>query len=130
MIKIKFITVGKIKEKSLKTIIDEYLKRLTRYAKIESVELNDLPVPENPSESESASVLEKEGAEILKHISARACIVTLCIEGKKFSSEQFAHFLEKTHNEYSELIFVVGSSHGLSDNVKNMRKGGRNTCGI
>ena len=64
MIKIKIISVGKIKEKSLRVLIDEYVKRLGRYAKTQIVEINDLPVPDNPSESEILSTIEKEGREI------------------------------------------------------------------
>ena len=60
MLKIKIVSVGKIKEKSLKSLIDEYVKRLGRYAKTEMVELSDLPVPDNPSAGEITAVIEKE----------------------------------------------------------------------
>lgn len=118
MIKIKIISVGKIKEKSLKTLIDEYLKRLSRFAKTEIVEINDLPVPDNPSENEINTVIAKEGVEISKHINPRSYVISMCIEGKKKSSEEFASFLNDTQNSFSEITFVIGSSHGLSDDIK------------
>ena len=119
MIRIKIISVGKIKEKSLKLLIDEYIKRLSRFAKLEVVEINDLPVPDNPSESEINAVITKEGLEISKYINPRSYVTSMCIEGVKKSSEKFASLLENTQNNFSEIIFVIGSSHGLSDDIKN-----------
>lgn len=119
MIKIKIISVGKIKEKSLKLLIDEYIKRLSRFAKLEVIEINDLPVPDNPSESEISAVITKEGLEISKYINSRSYVISMCIEGVKKSSEKFANLLENTQNNFSEIIFVIGSSHGLSDDIKN-----------
>ena len=119
MIKIKIISVGKIKEKSLRVLIYEYVKRLGRYAKTQIVEINDLPVPDNPSESEILSTIEKEGREIIKNINPRSMVISLCIEGEKLKSEKFADFISKSQNSYSEITFVIGSSHGLSDEVKN-----------
>ena len=118
MIKIKIISVGKIKEKSLQSLIDEYVKRLGRYAKTDIVEINDLSVPDNPSESEILSVIEREGKEILKNISPRSMVISLCIEGNKYDSEKFANLISKSQNTYSELTFIIGSSHGLSGEVK------------
>lgn len=120
MLKIKIVSVGKIKEKSLKSLIDEYVKRLGRYAKTEMIELADLPVPDNPSEGEITAVIEKEGTEIIKQISPRAMVIPMCIEGEKCSSEKFARTIRSAANTYSEIVFVIGSSHGLSDKVKQM----------
>ena len=119
MIKIKIISVGKIKEKALKTLIDEYLKRLSRFAKVEIIELNDLSVPDNPSPSEIKAVIVKEGIEISKHINSRSFVISMCIEGKKKTSEEFADLLNDTQNRFSEITFIIGSSHGLSDDIKN-----------
>lgn len=120
MLKIKLITVGKIKEKSLIAVIDEYIKRLTRFAKIELIEINDLSVPDNPSEKEILNVIIKEGEEIKKHISPKSFVIPMCIEGKKINSEKFAELISNTQLEYSEIIFIIGSSHGLSDDIKKM----------
>ena len=120
MLKIKIVSVGKIKEKSLKSLIDEYVKRLGRYAKTEMVELSDLPVPDTPSLGEITAVIEKEGAEIIKHISPRAMVVPMCIEGEKYTSKKFARIIESAANTYPEIVFVIGSSHGLCDKVKQM----------
>ncbi len=120
MIKIKIISVGKIKEKSLKVLIDEYVKRLSRYAKTEITEINDLPVPDNPSDSEIQSVISKEGIEIAKHINSRSYVISMCIEGKKKSSVEFAELLKNVQNSHSEITFVIGSSHGLSHDIKNI----------
>ena len=80
MLKIKIISVGKIKSKDLKSVINEYEKRLSKYAKLELTELNDLSLSEKPSQSEINTCLEKEGAEIEKRISDKAYVISLCIE--------------------------------------------------
>ncbi len=118
MLKIKIVSVGKLKEKALRELTAEYEKRLSRYCNLTVTELNDLPVPENPSASEIDAVLQKEGAEIEKHLSSKGLNAALCIEGKQLSSEALADKLEKTALQYSEIVFVIGSSHGLCDAVK------------
>lgn len=118
MLKIKIISVGKIKEKSLKDLIAEYEKRLSRYLKLECIEISDLSVNENPTQNEINSILEKESVEIIKKINDRAFIISMCIEGKMQSSEKFAKLISETSMNYSEIDFIIGSSHGLSDTVK------------
>ena len=87
MLKIKIITLGKIKNKDLKNAISEFEKRLSKYAKLEVLELNDLPISEKPSQSEIDICLEKEAIEIKKRLSDKSYTFTLCIEGKKVTSE-------------------------------------------
>ncbi|MBO5453791.1 MAG: 23S rRNA (pseudouridine(1915)-N(3))-methyltransferase RlmH [Clostridia bacterium] len=118
--KLKIISVGKIKEKSLSILIDEYIKRLRRYAKIEIVEINDIAVPDNPSQNDILSVITKEGKEILKYLSPKAYVISLCIEGKNVSSEEFANIIERIHNQSSEVVCIIGSSHGLSEEIKKL----------
>lgn len=120
MLKIKIISVGKIKNNDLKNVIKEYEKRLSKYIKLETYELNDLPLSEKPSQSEINSVLEKEGTEILKKISEKSYTFTLCIEGKKINSEALASKLSDLSFDYSEINFIIGSSHGICDKVKNL----------
>ena len=118
MIKIKIISVGKLKEKSLKDLISEYEKRLKRYVNIEFAEINDLPVADNPSPSQINEVLNKEAEEIAKKINPKAYVISMCIEGKKIDSVNFSKLISDTSMNYSEINFVIGSSHGISDKIK------------
>lgn len=108
---IKIICVGKIKEKFFKDAILEYQKRLTKYTKVEILELPDFSLSPNQNK-------EKEGELILKNIKEKDYVITLEIEGKKLSSLDFSNFLNKTQIENSNIIFVIGGSDGLSDLVK------------
>ncbi|MFY4776186.1 23S rRNA (pseudouridine(1915)-N(3))-methyltransferase RlmH [Metabacillus sp. RGM 3146] len=115
---ITICTVGKLKEKYLKQGIDEYLKRLTSYAKMEIIELADEKAPENLSEQDMLIVKEKEGERILAKISDDTHVIALAIEGKMKSSEQLAADLDRlaTYGK-SKVAFVIGGSLGLSDAV-------------
>lgn len=118
--RISVITVGKLKEKYLKLGIDEYLKRLTGYAKVDIVELPDEKAPENLSEAEMDEVKRKEGERILAHINQDCYVITLEINGKQMSSEQFAAKLDDlaTYGK-SKIAFVIGGSLGISKEVQN-----------
>ncbi|HZH61850.1 MAG TPA: 23S rRNA (pseudouridine(1915)-N(3))-methyltransferase RlmH [Metabacillus sp.] len=115
---ISIITIGKLKEKYLKQGIDEYLKRLTSYAKMEIIELPDEKAPENLSNIEMEQVKEKEGERILSKISDDTHVIALAIEGKMKSSEQLAKDLDQlaTYGK-SKVAFVIGGSLGLSPAV-------------
>lgn len=109
---IKIIALGKIKEKFLKEGIEEFLKRLTPYA---SVEIVELPAIEIKDENLTERVLKEEGEKILLQIKPQAYVITLEIKGKQLSSEEFAAKInELTVDGISEIIFVIGSSCGLS----------------
>lgn len=118
MLKIKIISVGKIKEKAMNEIIGEYEKRLSRYADFESVIVSDLPVKDNPSAVDIEEILKKEAAEISKKLSPRSYKIALCIEGKKLSSEKLSALFDKTALTYPGIDFIIGSSHGLHASVK------------
>ena len=118
MLKTKIISVGKIKSKDLKSLILEYEKRMSRYTKVEAIEIDDLAVNDNPSENEINTVLLKEGKEILKKINEKAYIISLCIEGNKIDSKKLADKISDISQSYSEIDFIIGSSHGLCDEVK------------
>lgn len=120
MIKIKIISVGKLKEKSLKELTAEYEKRLKRYVNTEFIEINDLPVCDNPSASQINEVLNKEAEEIIKKINPKAYLISMCIEGKKTNSVNFSKIIFDTSMNFSEIDFVIGSSHGLSSKIKDM----------
>ena len=113
--KVKLITVGKLKEKYLKDGIAEYVKRLGRFTKFESIELTDEKTPDNASEAENKAILDKEGQRILAKVGDRDYVIALAIEGKQFPSEQFAKELEQaTLRGYSDITFIIGGSLGLS----------------
>lgn len=117
--KVKLITVGKLKEKYLKDGISEYVKRLGRFTKFESIELPNEKTPDNASESENKLILEKEGRRILSKVGDRDYVIALAIEGKQFPSEQFAKEIEQaTLKGHSEITFIIGGSLGLSLEVK------------
>ncbi|MDQ0974302.1 23S rRNA (pseudouridine1915-N3)-methyltransferase [Neobacillus niacini] len=115
---ISIVTVGKLKEKFLKLGIDEYLKRLNAYAKVEVVEVADEKAPEELSELEMIQVKQKEGERILAKISQDTYVIALAINGKMQSSEELADTLDKlaTYGK-SKIAFIIGGSLGLSDEV-------------
>lgn len=115
---ITIIAVGKLKEKYLKQGIDEYLKRLSAYAKIQIIEIPDEKAPEELSETEMRLVKQKEGQRIIAKIPNDAHVIALAIEGKMKTSEQLAADLERlmTYGK-SKIALVIGGSLGLSDDV-------------
>lgn len=116
---ISIIAVGKLKEKYLKQGIQEYLKRLTAYAKVDIIELADEKAPENMSEAEMIEVKRKEGERILGNIKQDTYVITLEIKGKMLSSEQLAAKMDElaTYGR-SKIAFVIGGSLGLSEAVE------------
>ena len=115
--KIKIIALGKIKEKFLKDGIDEFLKRLTPYASIEIIELTPIEIRD---ENLIQKALEQEGEKILANIKNDSFVITMEILGKQLSSEDFAQKInEVSMSGISELVFVIGSSCGLSPIVSN-----------
>lgn len=112
------ITVGKLKEKYLKQGIDEYMKRMSAYAKMEIIELPDEKAPETLSEIEMLQIKEKEGQRILAKINPDAHVIALAIEGKMKTSEELADTLDKlaTYGK-SKITFIIGGSLGLSKEV-------------
>ncbi|MBO9131338.1 23S rRNA (pseudouridine(1915)-N(3))-methyltransferase RlmH [Bacillus sp. 165] len=115
---ISIISIGKLKEKYLKQGIDEYLKRLSSYAKVEIIELSDEKAPENLSETDMEIVKHKEGSRILEKIADDAHVIALAIEGKAKSSEELAKDMDRlaTYGK-SKVAFVIGGSLGLSKDV-------------
>ncbi|MDQ0157855.1 23S rRNA (pseudouridine(1915)-N(3))-methyltransferase RlmH [Robertmurraya andreesenii] len=115
---ISIITVGKLKEKYLKQGIDEYLKRLSSYAKIEILEVSDEKAPEELSAVEMEQVKQKEGERILSKLHPDTYVIALAIDGKQKSSEELADSLDKlaTYGK-SKIAFVIGGSLGLSSEV-------------
>lgn len=116
---ITVIAVGKLKEKFFSEAVNEYMKRLSRFAKMKIVELADKKIADNASEAEERLVIEKEGNDILSKISSSQYVVALCVEGKKLDSPEFAKKISALALEgKSDIVFVIGGSLGLSDAVK------------
>ncbi|MCA1011782.1 23S rRNA (pseudouridine(1915)-N(3))-methyltransferase RlmH [Halobacillus halophilus] len=116
--KITIVTVGKLKEKYLKQGIEEYVKRLGPYAKVDIIEVPDEKAPENLSEAQMEEVKQKEGERILSKISQDTYVMTLEIEAKQLTSEKLASHMDSlaTYGK-SKVAFVIGGSLGLSDEV-------------
>lgn len=108
---IKIICVGKIKENYLQEAIDEYLKRLRKYTKIEVIELRD----EGFAEANKAKKIE--GDKILKKLSSKDYVITLEINGNQLYSQELASFIDKKLIDTSDIVFVIGGSYGLSNEV-------------
>ena len=116
--RITLITVGKIKEKYLRDAIAEYSKRLSRYCKLEIVEVADEKTPDQASEAAEENIRNKEGERILKHIRDDMYVITLEIGGKMLSSEEFADKINSLGLQgKSSIAFVIGGSIGLGKEV-------------
>ncbi|MBQ6381723.1 MAG: 23S rRNA (pseudouridine(1915)-N(3))-methyltransferase RlmH [Clostridia bacterium] len=119
MLKVKIICVGKLKEKYLSAAVEEYLKRLQAFCKVEIKELAEVRLPESPSEAQIAEGLKKEGQKILAEIPAGAYTYCLQVEGRQLSSEALAKSIHDTTVAGKSCIaFIIGSSFGLDAEVK------------
>ncbi len=112
------IAVGKMKEKPYRAMADEYLKRLSRFGKVEEIELPDLPEPQDPSPAQERQIKEKEGEAILQKIRPSDYVIALTIPGKQWASPDMSrHLSTLMERGYSSIVFVIGGSLGLSDKV-------------
>ena len=102
---IKIICVGKLKENYLKDGVNDYLKRINKYHKIEIIEIND-------------SNIDNEANEIEKHISNKEYLIAMCIEGEEISSVELANKLDKTFITNSNITFIIGGSDGIKQTIK------------
>ncbi|MGH4140558.1 23S rRNA (pseudouridine(1915)-N(3))-methyltransferase RlmH [Clostridium sp.] len=115
---ITIICVGKIKEKYLKSAIDEYTKRLSRYCKLNIIELSDEKTPDNASEKEEIIIKEKEGEAILKNIKDSMFAIALELKGNMLSSEELSSYImDLGVRGESNIAFLIGGSLGLSKAV-------------
>ena len=116
--RITVLCVGKIKEKFFTQAIDEYAKRLSRYCKLEIIEVPDEKTPEDASDVVVEKIKDKEGERLLSHVKDGSYVIALAIEGKEMSSEALAAKLEKLGVEgTSHIVFVIGGSLGLAKAV-------------
>lgn len=116
--KISLITVGKIKEKYFEQAIAEYAKRLSRYCKLEILQVADEKTPDGASAALEAQIKDREGERILAHVKDGAYVVALAIEGHMLSSEELAEKMGSlTVGGVSHIQFIIGGSMGLSEKV-------------
>ena len=120
MINITLIAVGKLKEKYLRDAVDEYSKWLGAFCKINIIEIDEEKIGDNPSSAQIQNVIEKEGQRIIKKIPKSSNIISLCIEGKEYSSPDFSKLIENISMTSSSICFIIGGSFGLSDEVKKL----------
>ncbi len=119
MLNIRILVVGKIKEKYFTAALAEYLKRLSRFARTEIVEVKDEATPEKASSSDNERILQNEGQRLIEKIDHRDFVFALAIEGKLISSENLAAEMNRLPIDgYSTIDFVIGGSLGLSNEVK------------
>ena len=118
MLNVKFITLGTLKEAYLRDAAAEYEKRLGAFCRFELVQLKEERLSDDPSESERKNALSKESEKILALIPARAYVVAMCVEGKQLTSPELAEKLEEISARTSDVCFIIGSSFGLADAVK------------
>ena len=116
--KVSIICVGKLKEKFYAEAVCEYKKRISRFAGLEIVELPDERIPDNASEAELQAVKRREGERILAKIKPQSYVISLCVEGKLLSSEELAENISHACMGASHIVFIIGGSLGLADEVK------------
>lgn len=116
--KITILAVGKIKEKYFTDAVAEYKKRLSRYCKLEIIEVADEKTPDHASEQEEERIRQKEGERLKKYIKDGAYVISLAIEGNQCSSEAFSRKIHELglHRE-SHIIFIIGGSIGLASDI-------------
>lgn len=116
--KITVISVGKIKEKYFTGAIEEYAKRLSRYCKLELIEVADEKTPDGASEGLELQIKEKEGERILQKIPDGAFVIALAIDGRMLDSEELANQMERWNvGGISHVVFLIGGSLGLAPTV-------------
>ncbi len=119
MIKIKIISVGKLKEKFFSDAAAEYEKRLSAFCSFEATEITPEKISENPTEKEIYNCLKREAAAIEKKIPQGALRVAMCIEGKQMSSQRFSKYItDAAINGKGCIVFLIGSSYGLDEGLK------------
>lgn len=115
---IKVIGIGKIKEKAMKSLIDEYIKRLKAYTKIEVIEVNDEPTLDKNSDADNKRVLDVEAQRVLKHVKERDYMILLDLHGKMIDSVELANKMNQiTTYQSSDITFVIGGSLGVGEEL-------------
>ena len=126
MLTINIICIGKVKEKYLKDAINEYSKRLSKYCKLNILELPDEKIPDKLNDNLSNEIKNKECNSILNHIKKDSYIICLDLTGKELSSEEFSKNIENLSLQISNITFVIGGSLGLSSDL--LKKSHQKIC--
>lgn len=119
MLNIQIICIGKIKEDYLKSAINEYSKRLSKYCKLEILELPDEKIPDKLNTSLANEIKQKECSNIIKHLKKSSCNIALDLSGKQLTSEQFSEKIENLSMTNSNITFIIGGSLGLANELLN-----------
>ena len=119
MIGVTVIAIGNLKEEYWRSAAAEYEKRLSAFCRFNMIQLKEERLPEQPIEKEIRNALEKEAVKILAETPTKAYRVAMCVEGKQLASEELADKLKKISESHGEICFIIGSSFGLADSVKN-----------
>lgn len=120
MMNVTLLCVGRLREEYFSAACKEYEKRLKGFCRFETVIIEPERLSAEPSEKEILSALKKEGEELLRKIPAGAFVTALCVEGKQLGSERLAKLLDELPSRgYGNVAFIIGSSFGLSEEVKN-----------
>ncbi len=118
MTSVCIIHVGELKEKYYADAVLEYEKRIGAFARLTNVEIKESRVSKEPSEGEIRAALLDEGKKILQAIPPRSYVISLCVEGKRMSSEALARCIADAQLSHGRIAFIIGSSHGLDESVK------------
>ena len=119
MLHINIVCIGKIKETYLKDAIIEYSKRLSKYCMLSIIELNDEPIPNNASMADEEKIIEVESLK-LQNALPKGCNILLDLQGKEYSSTEFASKIESLQLTNSTLNFIIGGSLGTSQGLRNI----------
>ncbi len=120
MLSVRLITVGTLKESYWRDAFAEYVKRLGGFCRFEEIQIKESKLSDSPSDAEISAALNAEAKHIIAAIPPRAYKIALCVEGKQLSSEELADLIENVSSTAGEICFVIGSSYGLSPEVKNI----------
>ncbi len=115
---VQIIAAGRIKEKFFRDALEEYVKRISRFASVTVTEIPDEKIPDKASDKEKDRILRAEGEKILSKIKPGSKVFAMCIEGKPYTSETLCEAMTAAMRESSRITFVIGSSLGLWDEVK------------
>ncbi len=118
MANVTLITVGTLKENYLKEAVAEYIKRISQYAKLDIIELKEERVADEDDKTAVSRALDAEGEKILSIIPKGAYKAALCVEGTQYDSPALASVISSGLDRFGKIVFIIGSSHGLSDSVK------------
>jgi len=118
MVQLTVITVGTLKEAYLRDAFAEYKKRLSQYARVEEVVIKEGEIKNEEDISEISRALDLEGTKILAAIPKDSYKIAMCVEGREYDSKALAALIGRAADEKGRIAFIIGSSHGLSDNVK------------